>query len=78
MKQNEAEEQLTPKLTPEFLETLMFAARTYGHEGDYEEVARFVMYCNSQAGHELSQPFPRAFGEDEADAEILALRAAAS
>ncbi|WP_228897860.1 hypothetical protein [Acidovorax sp. Leaf73] len=33
---------IKPKLTPEFLGTLAEVAKTYGWEGDYHEVGKFV------------------------------------
>ncbi len=37
-----AVDRIKPKLTPEFLATLVEVAKTYGWEGDYHEVGRFV------------------------------------
>jgi hypothetical protein len=34
--------ELRPRLTDSFLDTLVFAARTYGHRGDYSEIMDFV------------------------------------
>lgn len=37
-----AVDRIKPKLTPEFLATLAEVAKTYGWEGDYQEVGKFV------------------------------------
>lgn len=51
-------EDITGELTPLFLATLQRAARTYGWEGDYEEVVRFVSWCYRQNGGDLPDMTP--------------------
>ena len=55
-------------LTPLFLATLRHAARTYGWEGDYEEVTRFVAWCYRQNGDQMDDmtPFDDGPSDDEA------------
>ena len=50
------ESDLKPRLTPDFLQTLVQAARTYGWSGDYTEIYDFVRWCEEIAGKEQSKP----------------------
>ena len=50
------ESDLKPRLTPDFLQTLVQAARTYGWSGDYTVVCEFVQWCEDIAGKEQSKP----------------------
>jgi hypothetical protein len=44
-------ERLIPRLTPDFLATLVEAAKTCGwQEGDYWETMAFVRWCHDQVG----------------------------
>jgi hypothetical protein len=43
------EEQLKPRLTKEFLETLVLAARVHGWTGDHTETQSFVRACHYMA-----------------------------
>ena len=46
------EKLLIPKITDEFLKTLVEAAKTYGWNGDHIETDRFVNYCFFLVGEE--------------------------
>jgi hypothetical protein len=48
----EAAEKLKPLLTDEFLTTLTEAAKIYGWDGDYTEIASFVGNLHEAAGKE--------------------------
>ena len=61
---------LRPKLTREFLSTLMQAARTYGWEGDYTEIVEFAKYCHRLAGVDVLDLKPH----DEVEMDRLAHR----
>ena len=50
------ETDLKPRLTPDFMQTLVHAARTYGWSGDYTEIYDFVRWCEEIAGKALIQP----------------------
>lgn len=43
-----AVDRIKPKLTPEFLATLVEVAKTYGWEGDYQEVGKFVAVVHAE------------------------------
>lgn len=43
-----AVDRIKPKLTPEFLSTLADVAKTYGWEGDYHEVGKFVAVVHTE------------------------------
>ena len=54
-KQDEHERALSLLLTPDFLATLIEAARTYGWSGDYVEVGQFVEWCLETAGQPVDR-----------------------
>jgi len=63
MTDRESEIDLKPKLTPEFFEVLVQAAKTIGWSGDYVEVRDFVNEVRRLAGlniltDEELEPFP--------------------
>lgn len=63
------ERQLVPAagpLTPEMLVVVREAARRYGWEGDYGEVATFVRWLYAQAGQPAPPPADLEPYEDEA------------
>lgn len=63
-------ENLTDRLTPEFLATLVDAARTCGHDaGDYWETMAFVQWCHDQVGapHPDLTPYTRSVPPTQED-----------
>jgi len=69
---NKKFEQLKPKLTPEFLETLRELARCYGWSGDYVEVQSFVERIHSALGINLEADALEPHEEvEEAEAQQL-------
>jgi hypothetical protein len=57
---------LRPRLTPEFLETLVEAARISGYENsDYFEVVKFVEWWHERLGLPVPDLEPYAYGDPE-------------
>lgn len=62
---NAAETELRPKLTQEFMDVFLQAARTYGWSGDYVETAEFTLYLFRLADMEVPRPFPEPYENTE-------------
>ena len=64
---NTMDKNMEQHLTPEFLESLKFLAKTYGWSGDYIEVGNFVQWAYEQAGKSITIDELSPFEDDETE-----------
>lgn len=54
MTENQHIQAIKPKVTPEFIDTLVELARIFGWSSDYIEVMSFVRFCSNITGRTLT------------------------